>query len=62
MSHARVWEYNISQWLAVARRVVRSLGLNPKVGTHLDRLSSIRDYVHAKRAGRLSLASSARMS
>ena len=55
MSHARVWEYHIFQWLAVARRVVWGLRLKSPSGGHLDRLSSTLDYVHAKCAGRLSL-------
>ena len=37
-------------------------GLNPKIGTRLDRLCSTRDYVHASRAGRLWLVSSRRTS
>ena len=44
----------------ITSRVV--YGLNSEAGTCPDRLGSTRDYVHAMRAGRLSLASSARMS
>ena len=40
LSRARVWEYNVPPWRAIARHVVQRVGL-----------SSTRDYVHANRAG-----------